>query len=98
MSAVSGVEFTQRSTLKAGMSPAALAAPAPMATPRNTKGRMALIRFLPAGGPPRIRAHGLLNTGEVFGFIRTVIVGAFSLIAVGLLHSCFIGLGRRGIR
>jgi hypothetical protein len=30
MSAVSGVEFTQRSTLKAGMSPAALAAPGPM--------------------------------------------------------------------
>jgi hypothetical protein len=43
MSAVSGAEFTQRSTLKADTSLAALAAPAAMATPRNTKDRLAFM-------------------------------------------------------
>src|SRR5262245_33420112 len=67
MSAVSGPELTQRSALKAGISPAALTAPAPIATPRSTNGKLAFMHLLPprrCGSHHHPEAEGLVPAGQ----------------------------------
>src|SRR5262245_12439303 len=66
MSGVSAGEFTQRSTVKAGMSRVVPAAPAPIATARNTKGRMALI------SEGRDRSHDLFRADNGARVVRHV--------------------------